>query len=825
MKNFTRTFIGLLAFVFAISFKVNAQIEYCTDEEVAQGIVVTCSSYNSTVNNCNNWHAGYMEYIDLYYDVLSEKAELQNQIASLQNELNWSLSETFELENQITSLQYELYYSFTQADVDAAYASGAASVTPEDGISQADVDNATPLSINIPLDLPQGWSMLGYTCVESTDVVDALADVVNAVEIVKDEMGLSYLPSWNFNAIGYFKYAEGYQIKLYESINDLSFCSTLRYKLLGCTDQTAFNFNIAANTDDGSCVTVIEGCTDQEYFEYNINANTDDGSCEILSVFGCTDTEDPNYEESANVNDGSCVLNVGCTNPEASNYDPVANDCANEWDCECTYETYGCTNSGAVNYNSEATINKGCVYQLQTGPNCSSLEILSTVTNAFDNLPSGISVQDEVSFSIDLNSSEWSVGSDQNNDDFFFDESSIGSNFTTWQSAHPVSYTISYTSGYSESGQITSINVIDGGINLYASTYYYNQGGEWIMDWTNGQDKIEFYDGDTKIYDMQMGEDANLSYASNIGDVASALTNTYVSGTFYWANYQVSTPWTTYHQDFTTVQGSTSFSVTENDCTGCTDTQSFNFDSNAVIDNNSCIPIQLGCIDANYIEYDVDANTDDGSCETIAVVGCQDPTSFNYNSEANLPSECTPFILGCIQESQCNYNSSANTDDGTCYNNDVGCGCDVPLPEEGYNCQGNIIIGEIGDTVNGGILFYLDETGQHGLIADFEDLGFLPWQTGVNACNSSTNAGYDDWYLPTINELELLINTLALNNNNIMNLDFNHEWAGYYWSSTLNGNRVYRSRIYGASTDAPSLSITGTSYPEDSYFVRAIRSF
>ena len=76
-----------------------------------------------------------MEYIDLYYDVLSEKAELQNQIASLQNELNWSLSETFELENQITSLQYELYYSFTQADVDAAYASGAASVTPEDGIS------------------------------------------------------------------------------------------------------------------------------------------------------------------------------------------------------------------------------------------------------------------------------------------------------------------------------------------------------------------------------------------------------------------------------------------------------------------------------------------------------------------------------------------------------------------------------------------------------------------------------------------------------------------------------------------------------------------
>ena len=279
MKKFNQKIIILIVAVFTISFTVNAQIEGRTDQEVAQGIVVTCSAYNYTVNTCNIWHDGYMEYIDLYYDVLSEKAELQNQIASLQNELNWSLSEKAELQNQITSLQNELYYSLTQADVDAAVdaavAAAVAAITPEDGISQADVDNATPLSINIPVDLPQGWSILGYTCVESTDVVDALADVVNAVEIVKDEMGLSYLPSWNFNAIGDFKYAEGYQIKLYESINELSFCSTLRYKLLGCTDQTAFNFNIAANTDDGSCVPVIEGCTDQEYFEFNINAEKD----------------------------------------------------------------------------------------------------------------------------------------------------------------------------------------------------------------------------------------------------------------------------------------------------------------------------------------------------------------------------------------------------------------------------------------------------------------------------------------------------------------------------------------------------------------------
>ena len=33
--------------------------------------------------------------------------------------------------------------------------------------------------------------------------------------------------------------------------------------------KTAFNYNADANTDDDSCIAVVEGCTDETAFNYN----------------------------------------------------------------------------------------------------------------------------------------------------------------------------------------------------------------------------------------------------------------------------------------------------------------------------------------------------------------------------------------------------------------------------------------------------------------------------------------------------------------------------------------------------------------------------
>ena len=51
-------------------------------------------------------------------------------------------------------------------------------------------------------------------------------------------------------------------------------CNDIVY---GCTDETADNYNMEANVEDGGCEFL--GCTDFNYVEYDPSANTDDGSC------------------------------------------------------------------------------------------------------------------------------------------------------------------------------------------------------------------------------------------------------------------------------------------------------------------------------------------------------------------------------------------------------------------------------------------------------------------------------------------------------------------------------------------------------------------
>lgn len=113
------------------------------------------------------------------------------------------------------------------------------------------------------------------------------------------------------------------------------------------------------------------GCTDPEAENYDSTATVEDGSCTYVPV-GCTDPEAENYDPIAEEDDGSCVFPEGgggndpvvsgCTDPEAENY----NINAEEDDGSCVFceglecvDIYGCTNPLAENYDPNAALDNG----------------------------------------------------------------------------------------------------------------------------------------------------------------------------------------------------------------------------------------------------------------------------------------------------------------------------------------------------------------------------------------------------------------------------------------------------------------------------------
>ena len=238
---------------------------------------------------------------------------------------------------------------------------------------------------------------------------------------------------------------------------------------------------------------------------------------------------------------------------------------------------------------------------------------------------------------------------------------------------------------------------------------------------------------------------------------------------------------------------------------GCTDSTALNYDTLANIDDGSCFFVVInGCTDSLYTEYDPLANTDDGSCSTLIVNGCTDSTAFNYNA-------------------------LANTDDGSCAS-------------------------AIGDTYQGGIIFWLDQNGG-GLIAapsnqstNYGVWGGAKWgcytyaitgadgtaigtgaqntidivnanctgNTGGNSeaadiCANLTLGGYSDWFLPSKDEL------------NKMYLNLHQQGLGsftnsFYWSSSKYDNWSAWALYFTDSTFYMA-------FRDERFDIRAVRAF
>ena len=160
---------------------------------------------------------------------------------------------------------------------------------------------------------------------------------------------------------------------------------------------------------------------------------------------------------------------------------------------------------------------------------------------------------------------------------------------------------------------------------------------------------------------------------------------------------------------------------------------------------------------------------------------------------------------------------------------------------------------EIGMEYQGGIIFYLDASGKHGLIAAKKDqgLGEIEWSNGSNynwddeinatgtaigtgksntaaivsklgsngkaakICDDLILEGYIDWFLPSKDELELVYQSREL-------------IGGFsqttYWSSSASPESSYSSYYYAWSQNFISGS-QSTPLKYNIYRVRAIREF
>ena len=215
--------------------------------------------------------------------------------------------------------------------------------------------------------------------------------------------------------------------------------------------------------------------------------------------------------------------------------------------------------------------------------------------------------------------------------------------------------------------------------------------------------------------------------------------------------------------------------------------------------------------------------------------------------------------IGCTDSLACNFNITNLYDDGSC-----------EYTIQGYDCFGDVLPHyQVGDLAHGGIVFYVDESGYHGLVAELGDLtegandpndwGFNGYEWGCkgeevfntnissigmgyansmfivsHGCTSEEGGviaaqaaldleinGYSDWYLPSRDELIEMYNTIGNGGLEPNIAGFETSLYPYYWSSTefYNG---YGSFAWYVDLNNGNVGQGGKENPSR---VRVIRSF
>ncbi|HET9905586.1 MAG TPA: DUF1566 domain-containing protein, partial [Anaerolineales bacterium] len=87
----------------------------------------------------------------------------------------------------------------------------------------------------------------------------------------------------------------------------------------------------------------------------------------------------------------------------------------------------------------------------------------------------------------------------------------------------------------------------------------------------------------------------------------------------------------------------------------------------------------------------------------------------------------------------------------------------------------------LGQQHNGGIVIFINSTGEHGFVAALKEEGKYSWTAAQRRCGAYKSGGFSDWRLPTRDELGVMYD----NRKHLGNYT-----KGIYWSGTEDGKDI-----------------------------------
>ena len=481
---------------------------------------------------------------------------------------------------------------------------------------------------------------------------------------------------------------------------------------------------------NGTTYTMVLGCMDPAYFEYDAAANTDDGSC---ATPPCESPTMDGYSYS--------VVRIGDQCWFAENLRTTTYADGTAIPAGLTYGEWGSTTSGATAVYGEDG-GGGCDNYSPDIDACDEAQSLAeygrlynwyAVNNGSGLCPSGWHVPTD---------GEWMVL------EMELGMSGSEANLTGYRGTDEGT-ALKSTYGWSYSGNGTDdfeFSALPGGFRSdFGNFYYAGYDGYWWSSSPSGGSAwsrylfdfspvvLRYYDDPRNGFSVRCLRDADFSSIQGCTDPAAdnydATANTDDDSCIF--SGCTDSAYVEYDAAANTDDGSCATLVVN----GCTDPAADNYDATANTDDDSCI--FSGCTDPAYVEYDAAANADDGSCATLVVNGCTDPAYVEYDAAANTDDgSCTTLVVnGCTDPAYVEYDAAANADDGSCATLVVN-GCTDPAYVE-YDAAANTDDGSCSNLLGCTDPVYLE----YDAAANTDDGSCVTLV--VNGCTDSVYLEYD----------------------------------------------------------------------------------